>query len=191
MSTDSPASSSSFYNNNDDDDGLNFKTALVVVGAVLGFIVFLLVLRFGCNVAIDLCILCDLREARRTLSDLRDSFCFWRRRGVVAPETTTSGELVLVEQQQQQGGEEQSEQAAVERLLQGLSDTERSIVISTLLKGMVSSSDCWLNSRTKRSKLNFVLTQTLSPVRALICIVCTSCIARGEARLASVETTIQ
>lgn len=128
-SADSFDNSSSSSNTGADDDGLGFKKALVVVGAVLGFIVFLLFLRFGCNVAIDVCILCDLREARRTLADLRDSIFFWRRR--VAPEHASGQVVVTVEQQQVP-----TEQDAVERLLQGLPDTERSIVISTLLKGM-------------------------------------------------------
>mmetsp|Transcript_21025 Transcript_21025/g.34771 ORF Transcript_21025/g.34771 Transcript_21025/m.34771 type:complete len:324 (+) Transcript_21025:3-974(+) len=122
----------------DDDGTFGFEEALVIVAIILGFLVLLLCMRYGCNITIDLCILCDPYEARRTTRDFRDRLfpCFKRR--LVNPE----GQIRMTEQ----GGREvqmmssrnvdqQENVTTIEGLLRRLSSQERQHVIETVFQG--------------------------------------------------------
>lgn len=117
---------------------VNVQFALTVVAVVLGFIISLLFLRFFCNVAIDLCILCDPYEARRTAIEFRNRYfpCFKRR--LVVPERrpqTTS----RVGQESAQSTTNQTATYDVDTLLASLPDQLRLRVLDALLTGKVSS----------------------------------------------------
>ena len=103
-----------------------FRGALMVIGIVCGFIIVLLILRYCCNIAIDLCIMCDPYEARRTTIEFRDKFfpCFKRR--LVVPAVATERES------------SQTQTLDVETLLASLSDQDRQDVLGAVLTGKVS-----------------------------------------------------
>jgi hypothetical protein len=108
---------------------IDFEFALTIVAVVLGFIVVLLFLRFFCNVAIDLCILCDPYEARRTSIEFRDRYfpCFKRR--LVVPERRS--------QTTPQSTRNRTAAHGVDSLLASLSDNVRQSVLDALLTGKV------------------------------------------------------
>jgi hypothetical protein len=54
-----------------DTSGVDFKTAFMLWGIVMAFLVVLVVLRIGCNVCIDIVILRDSDSLLKTLSELR------------------------------------------------------------------------------------------------------------------------
>lgn len=117
---------------------VNVQFALTVVAVVLGFIISLLFLRFFCNVAIDLCILCDPYEARRTAIEFRNRYfpCFKRR--LVVPERRTQT-TSRVGQESTQSTRNQTATYDVDTLLASLPDELRLGVLDALLTGKVSS----------------------------------------------------
>jgi hypothetical protein len=128
--------------NNDDDDGFGFEEALKIVGMVMVLVILLLCLRFGCNIAIDLCVLCNPYEARRTVIDLRDRlFPFFKRRLVNPGDDVEQAEGGDRQQEQQESARTPSrpEEPTVESLLRGLSAEERQQVIDTVFQGKVRS----------------------------------------------------
>ena len=58
-----------------DPNELTVREALVIVGAVVALMVVLVILRFSCNIWIDLCILEDYASARRQVRNCWNRFC--------------------------------------------------------------------------------------------------------------------
>ena len=121
----------------DPDGVVNVQFALTVVAVVLGFLISLLFLRFFCNVAIDLCILCDPYEARRTAIEFRDRYfpCFKRRLVVPARRSQTIPRAV---QESTQSTMNRTARYDVDTLLASLPDHLRQRVLDALLTGKVS-----------------------------------------------------
>lgn len=64
-------------------DGDEVKTALIIAALVIGFLIALVVVRFGCDIFIDVCILNEPGRARRSIAELwRKIFPCWHRRTV-------------------------------------------------------------------------------------------------------------
>lgn len=122
------------------------QDGLAIVGMVLAFIILLLVLRYGCNIAIDLCILCDPNEARRTSIEFRDRYCPCLKRRQVGPdleegtspsETTNSSaaEAAALALRRGDGTSNRRQPTQeVDALLMTLSSQERDNVLNVLLK---------------------------------------------------------
>ena len=67
-----------FLRNNDDDDGRDdsdVKKGMILVAIVILFLFCMILLRFGCNLLIDVCILRDGESFMRTVSEVRRWFC--------------------------------------------------------------------------------------------------------------------
>jgi RING-like zinc finger len=60
---------------------VGFNEVMIAVGGIVGCFVFLLFLRFCCNMLIDICILQDFVSVRRSCGEVRRLFCpCWRPR---------------------------------------------------------------------------------------------------------------
>lgn len=131
-------------------EGGLLQNGLAIVGIVLAFIILLLVLRYGCNIAIDLCILCDPNEARRTSIEFRDRYfpCLKRRQVVpdidegTSPSDTTNDSSAEVAASALRRGDDtrnrRQRTQGVDALLMTLSGQERDDVLNVLLKGKKS-----------------------------------------------------
>jgi Na+-transporting methylmalonyl-CoA/oxaloacetate decarboxylase gamma subunit len=70
MSSDTPRS-------NIDEIDIDIEKGFMVVGIVILFLIFLVILRYGCNICIDIVILQDSASFMRTVSDIRRRFVPW------------------------------------------------------------------------------------------------------------------
>ena len=77
------------------DEGMGVEEALIVIALVCAFIIVLVILRFWCNLFIDIFILCDPYEARLTLSEWRDWICPCFKGRLVTPAGRTVDDLEL------------------------------------------------------------------------------------------------
>lgn len=102
---------------------MSHKEGLIIVAAVACLLIGLVILRFGCNIAIDVCILRDLAAARRTI---RDFFPCWRMREHQDDE------------EQQQVRENEIAVADMNSLMLRLTTQEKSLLIGSILKSKVS-----------------------------------------------------
>jgi hypothetical protein len=126
-------------------EGGLLQNALAIVGIILAFFILLLVLRYGCNIAIDLCILCDPNEARRTSIEFRDRYFPCLKRRQVVPDVeetspsanTSSAEAALASALRGGDGASRRQPVTLEvdALLKTLSGQERQDVLNVLLKG--------------------------------------------------------
>lgn len=105
---------------------MSHREALIIVAAVALLLIFLVILRFGCNICIDVCVLRDLTEARRTATDFWNCLCpFCRIR-----------EIEQDEEQMQDASE--IALADVNSLLLRLTSQEKSLLIGSILTSKVS-----------------------------------------------------
>ena len=132
------------------DGGGLLQNGLAIVGIILAFFILLLVLRYGCNIAIDLCILCDPNEARRTSIEFWDRYfpCFKRRQVVpdveeTSPSTNTSSTEAAASALRGGHGATRQSMLEVDALLMTLSDQERHDVLNVLLKGKKVRTVCF------------------------------------------------
>lgn len=106
---------------------LAHREALIIVAAVTALMIGLVILRFGCNVCIDVCILRDFVSARRSLRGLWNLMCpFCRIREM---------------EQQDNGGESGDPEIAltdVNSMLLRLTTQEKSLLIDSILTSKVS-----------------------------------------------------
>jgi len=116
-------------------NNLSHREGLIIVAAVSALLIGLLILRFGCNVVIDVCILRDLAAAKRTLRDFWNCMCpFCRMR-----DTEEEGDEELNVHAQN------TESANVNSLLLQLTKQEKSLLIGSILISKVSSCVCCLS----------------------------------------------
>lgn len=105
---------------------LNIREAFMIVGIICGFMIVCVFLRLFCNIAIDMCVMCNMEAARLTLSSWKDHFfpCFRRR--LVNPHVELS---------------EQRQESATRNLfsmLSGLSPVHQLQIIESLIPVQVS-----------------------------------------------------
>lgn len=111
-----------------DMNEFSFREALIVVTAVCSLLIFFVFLRLICNISLDICILCDVEEARRSVSAWKDFYCPCFRRRLVNP--------------QREEGQVQVEAVPtlnLNSLLSGLSQEERCQILGSLLPFKVRS----------------------------------------------------
>ena len=135
------------YNTIDDGES-SLKKGFTVAGIVFLFLLVLVVLRFGCNLLIDLCVLRDFRSLRRTLTKLRQRMPKWITNinnadphmddddepiSTIPPGTTTN--------HNNHGDEEASpsssalnHQNTMDKLLEGLTQPQKKQLLASLLK---------------------------------------------------------
>ena len=113
-----------------DINELGFREAMMIVGTICGFLIVCVILRLCCNIAIDVCVMCDIGAARLTLSSWKDYFVPCFRRRLVNPQIETS------EQQQQQ---QENVPRNLFLMLSGLSFTHQLQIIESLIPIQVSS----------------------------------------------------
>ena len=106
---------------------LSHREGLIIVAAITLLMIGLVILRFGCNVCIDVCVLRDLTAARNTVRDFWNFLCPCCR-------------LQLQEQdeQEQMRDESEIELSDVKSLLLRLTTREKSLLISSILTSKVS-----------------------------------------------------
>lgn len=68
-----------------DPNQLSFREALLIVLSICALLIIFVFLRFACNIAIDLFILCNLDSVRVTMSQWKDFFCPCFKRRMVNP----------------------------------------------------------------------------------------------------------
>jgi hypothetical protein len=114
------------------------KVGMLIVAIVLLFLFCLVLLRYGCNILIDVCILRDGESLMRTVSELRRWFCpCWHPRteptsggiggtGGIAIETTTINNS-------------DGRVATMETLLSGLTSKQKQKLIASIVPCKVSS----------------------------------------------------
>jgi len=105
---------------------ISFREALMVIGVVGGFVALLLILRYGCNITIDLCFICDSYEVQRMTMVFRSTFCPCFERRPVVPHVATEREA------------SQTQNLDAKSLLASLSDKDRRDVLGVVLTGKVS-----------------------------------------------------
>lgn len=104
---------------------LSYREALIIVGAVSCLLVGLVILRFGCNIAIDVCILGDISLAHRNIRDSWNCLCPFFR-------TSTQYEE---DQAVQAGGGDDTD---LDTLMLRLSSQEKSLLMDSILTSKVS-----------------------------------------------------
>ena len=104
---------------------LSHREGLIIVAAVSALLIGLVILRFGCNVAIDVCILRDLDAAQRTLRDFWNCLCPFCRIQVIEEN----------EEEEQQG---ETLADVNHTLLLRLTAQEKSLLIGSILTSKVS-----------------------------------------------------
>jgi uncharacterized protein YjiS (DUF1127 family) len=64
-----------------DQQELGIQEALIIGAGIIGLLIFLVIIRFGCNIALDVCILGEPGRAKRSIAELWRKICpWWRRR---------------------------------------------------------------------------------------------------------------
>lgn len=105
---------------------MSHREALIIVAAVAMLLIFLVILRFGCNMCIDVCVLRDVAEARSTARDFWNYLCpFCRIREIDQDEEIqdeNENEIALVD---------------VNSLLLRLTAQEKSLLIGSVLTSKV------------------------------------------------------
>mmetsp|Transcript_2743 Transcript_2743/g.3914 ORF Transcript_2743/g.3914 Transcript_2743/m.3914 type:complete len:163 (+) Transcript_2743:97-585(+) len=141
-------------------DGFTFREAFIIIGIVMALIISLLILRFGCNViVVDLCIMCDLQEAKRECIKFRDHYLpYFTTTAAAAAATTTTNTATrpsgrgrrseqLQEVQRIPNQETEIELMNLDSLMSGLLLQERWQVMQMLLPEKV-------RNRTQQNKRN-------------------------------------
>jgi hypothetical protein len=101
-----------------DKGELAVQEALIIGAGIIGLLMFLVILRFGCNIAIDLCILGNPGRAKRSIAELWRQICpCWHRR--TQPEDSESDNNVEV---------------PVVSTDVGIVTEERSVILDSILK---------------------------------------------------------
>eukprot|EP00544_Gedaniella_sp_CCMP2646_P004939 CAMPEP_0202487020 /NCGR_PEP_ID=MMETSP1361-20130828/5458_1 /ASSEMBLY_ACC=CAM_ASM_000849 /TAXON_ID=210615 /ORGANISM="Staurosira complex sp., Strain CCMP2646" /LENGTH=226 /DNA_ID=CAMNT_0049116317 /DNA_START=116 /DNA_END=796 /DNA_ORIENTATION=- len=109
---------------------LSHREGLMIVAAVSLLMIVLVILRFGCNVCIDVCVLRDLTAARNTMRD------FWN---FVCP--CCRLQLQEQDEEEQMRGESEIELSDVNSLLLRLTTQEKSLLISSILTSKVVTAE--------------------------------------------------
>ena len=113
----------------------SFREGLIVVVSVCGLLSLFVFLRLICNVSLDICILCDVEQARRSFSAWNDFWCpCFRRQRMVNPQPE-EGQV----QQQAQSQVGAIPPPDLNSLLSGLSKEERVQILGSLLPFKVCS----------------------------------------------------
>jgi hypothetical protein len=78
-----------------DQGELAFGEALIIGAGIIGLLIFLVVLRFGFNILLDVCVLGESDRARRDIAELWRKICPWwhRRTQPEVPETENNVEI--------------------------------------------------------------------------------------------------
>jgi hypothetical protein len=72
------------------------QEALIIGAGIIGLLIFLIILRFGCNIALDVCVLGEAGRAKRSITELWRKICpWWHHR--TQPEIPESENNVSVE----------------------------------------------------------------------------------------------
>jgi hypothetical protein len=157
-------------------EGGLLQNGLAIVGVVLAFIILLLVLRYGCNIAIDLCILCDPNEARRTSIEFRDRYfpCLKRRQvrpdiddGTSPSDTANDSSAELAASALRRGDDTRNRRQrtqGVDALLMTLSGQERDDVLNVLLKGKKVRETCLILGYPKWDCILYVFDRYIYPI---------------------------
>jgi hypothetical protein len=76
-------------------DELTFQNAFIIGSAIIGLLMFLVVLRFGFNICLDVCVLGEPGRARRSITEVWRKICpLWHRRTQPEePETENNVEI--------------------------------------------------------------------------------------------------
>lgn len=106
---------------------LSHREGLMIVAAVSLLMIVLVILRFGCNVCIDVCVLRDLTAGRNTMRD------FWN---FVCPCCRLQRQEH--DEEEQMRGESEIDLSDVNSLLLRLTTQEKSLLISSILTSKVS-----------------------------------------------------
>jgi hypothetical protein len=106
---------------------LSHREGLMIVAAVSLLMIVLVILRFGCNVCIDVCVLRDLTAARNTMRDVWNFVCPCCRL-----------QRQEHDEEEQMRGESEIDLSDVNSLLLRLTTQEKSLLISSILTSKVS-----------------------------------------------------
>jgi hypothetical protein len=128
------------------------KDALMIVVAVFCFLVGMVVLRFCCNIAIDVCILGDMAAARRSIRD------FWNF--TLGP----FSRVIYVEEEDQSAHAAGGDDADLDTLMRRLSSQEKSLLMDSILTSKVSNTLLFLVYR-RASRENVSFTSWLTYMR--------------------------
>jgi hypothetical protein len=118
---------------------VDIKQGMAIVGMVLAFLVFLVILRFGCNICIDLAVLRDSDSLLRTLSEIRRClFPWWHPR-------TQPQDLSSLSPTRNQGSNSHNtidgrefELVNMDQLLMGLTPPQKQELVASMLTSKVS-----------------------------------------------------
>lgn len=108
---------------------LSHREGLIIVAAISLLMIGLVILRFGCNVCIDVCVLRDLTAARNTMRDFWNFLCPFCRLKLREQD----------EEDQERRDESEIEISDVKSLLLRLTTQEKSLLISSVLTSKVSN----------------------------------------------------
>jgi hypothetical protein len=120
---------------------LSHREGLMIVAAVSLLMIVLVILRFGCNVCIDVCVLRDLTAGRNTMRD------FWN---FVCPCCRLQRQEQ--DEEEQMRGESEIDLSDVNSLLLRLTTQEKSLLISSILTSKVVTAEdlaSWNDSGSK------------------------------------------
>ena len=108
---------------NVDQVDVDIKKAFSIVGIVVLFFMFLVILRYGCIIFIDVVILRDSASLMRTLSDLRRKFVPWYHPRT-QPQGATQGSADV---------ESGQELISMDRILSGLTPQQKKDLLASIL----------------------------------------------------------
>lgn len=108
---------------NVDNIDVDIKKAFSIVGIVVSFLMFLVILRYGCNIFIDVFILRDPASLMRAFSDIRRKFVPWYH-----PRTEPQGAM-----QESADVESGQELINMDRILSGLTPQQKKDLLASIL----------------------------------------------------------
>jgi hypothetical protein len=124
---------------------VDVKKGMGIIGMVLAFLIFLVILRFGCNIFIDVAVLRDSDSLGRTVSEIRRClFPWWHPR--TQPQDLSSLSPTTRNQERNSrnnnnnytiDGRRESELVNMDQLLMGLTPPQKQELVASILTSKV------------------------------------------------------
>jgi hypothetical protein len=117
---------------------VDIQKVFMVVGFVMLFFIFLLILRYGCNMFIDVVIMRDSASFMRTLSEIRRRFVPWYHPRTQPQQEQEQQATTIQQTSSSADGESGQELINMDRILSGLTPQQKKDLLASILTTKVS-----------------------------------------------------